>query len=268
MHCITLNIWYGYRDRALRLQRIIDCLTRLNPDVVLLQEVWVNEYEESVAEYIATMLNMSFAYCANSICNDIKYGNAILSKYAIVDSCCYQLPYGPEAVSTDRSDSSTSDDGDCSLLRADVLYRDSTIVSVYSTHLSWRPEATHVRSRQISAIAKLTKLGERYTILGGDFNMTHKSHEYKKVLGFGFTDAWQTYNKRGNKKHRITWDNRNIYAVATNEPDACLDYIFIKGFEPLLSNLVEDDFTQPMSDHRAISVTVAIYDQSPIMSSS
>ena len=106
-------------------------------------------------------------------------------------------------------------------------------LSVFSTHLNWRYEHSHIRQRQVADLARFADGMRPWTfppIVCGDFNAEPASEEIRMlkgltacpVEGLVFHDAWAC---AGGDGPGYTWDNANPYVVAEFEPDRRIDYI-------------------------------------------
>lgn len=126
-----------------------------SPDIVALQEVDVrlprSHFKNQAAELARSLsMNAIFSPSMNFLIG--SYGNAVLSRYPIMDYQSIPLPGGGEKRS---------------MLKA-VLDLGPTHVQVFNTHLSLRAET---RKKQIRFIGSLIRLAEHPTILVGDLNM-------------------------------------------------------------------------------------------------
>jgi endonuclease/exonuclease/phosphatase family metal-dependent hydrolase len=80
-------------DGIVSIERVIATIASVGPDVVILDEVdQGNPRSGNVkqADVIANALNMNVVFCPTEGRTD--FGNAVLSKYPIIDSFCFTLP--------------------------------------------------------------------------------------------------------------------------------------------------------------------------------
>ncbi len=255
------NVWWRFgRNWEARQTLIVDVIERLSPDIITLQEVWGDERSNQAAE-IARHLGFSHAYAPASHINDLGFGNAVLSRWPIEDWRHVDLPSMP------------SDDGsrNCNVVYAQIAGPRGTI-NVCSTHLSYKPEESPIRQRQVAALCRLANgLPETPLppLLCGDFNAVPASEEVRMmtgktappVEGLIFYDAWEV---AGGDRPGFTWDNRNPNAVPALEPNRRLDYVFVgkpaaNGAGHVVNAELEGcesvDGLCP-SDHYALAVTI------------
>jgi endonuclease/exonuclease/phosphatase family metal-dependent hydrolase len=219
---LSWNLWWRFGPWEERYSRIVEVLREVNPDVVGLQEVW-QDSETCQAQNLADELGYSFAYTGASQINGIDFGNALLSRWPILQTESYPLTSVP------------SNDGsrNCRLIWARVEGPRGP-VDIYSTHLSYLPFESSYRQLQVRDICDLvaSHISEVPPILMGDFNAVPESDEIRiltgltapQVPGQVFYDAWQV-----DRAHDpgYTWTRANPYTAAALEPDRRLDYVFV-----------------------------------------
>ena len=235
---LSWNIWCGtYLDE------VIKFLQTANADIVALQEV-AEDDRGNISKIIAdklgykyvytTDIDMPLKYLPNNKSDDertIKMGNAILSKYEIINSKEHQLIENKART----------------VIEADIKI-ENTILNVFSIHL----RHTHQKQldwQDLQAENLLKLLPKENTIVMGDFNSLPESDVIKKVSGlFKNTEV-------GNQTN--TW---SVYKYGCNE---CLidkviyklDYIFTS------KDLRTDSFkvyNSKASDHLPISTIIEI----------
>ena len=230
----TLNIWNRSEPWELRLGAIRAGLRVLAPDLVGLQEV-LRATDASLgdgqADAIAEGLGYHVAFGASWDVGGVQFGNAVLSRFPIVRSRHFDLPFG--AVDEKRC-----------LLFAE-LDAPFARVPVFVTHLAWRLHHGHVRELQVRAIADIvaavapTRTWEGFPpILLGDFNAEPESDEIRFLRGqcslrgksVYFADA---FGIAGDGSKGATFCRRNPFAAGAREPDRRLDYVFVRGPDKL-----------------------------------
>jgi endonuclease/exonuclease/phosphatase family metal-dependent hydrolase len=220
---VTWNIWWRFGPWEARLPAIVETLRRLDADVICLQEVWIDlEARQSSAGLIAEALGHEHVAVANRTDLDgLGFGNAVVSRWPISFDTHRALSSPPE-LEEYRT-----------VLRADISGPRGPI-QVYTTHLHWRFDHSHIRQEQVREICHFIHDASDRTypaILCGDFNAAPESDEIRMLTGKAavpvpplvFHDGWEV---GGDGSPGITWSNANPYARADLEPDRRLDYVF------------------------------------------
>lgn len=217
------NVWWRFGDHwEDRQAAIVSILKEVDADIIALQEVW-QDAPECQAQLLAEDLGYSWAYSAPSQIGDIRFGNALLSRWPLESE--HRLL--PSVVSGDGS-------RNCGALLARVDGPRGPLAA-WSTHLSFRPEESHARQEQVRALCSWVKEVEHShcpPILCGDFNAIPVSDEIRMLTGKArvpaeglvFYDAWEAANRR---EPGYTWEHTNPYTAPALEPDRRLDYIFV-----------------------------------------
>ena len=262
--CVTIlewNVWWRFgKNWQARQTVIVDLIQRLSPDIIALQEVWGDERSNQAAE-IARQIGFSHAYAPASYINELGFGNAVVSRWPIEDWRQVDLPSMPSA------DGSRN----CNVVQARIAGPRGAI-NVCSTHLSYKPEESPVRQRQVAALCRLVGSLPETTmpaLVCGDFNAVPIAEEVRMmtgktappVEGLVFYDAWEV---AGGEGPGFTWDNRNPNAVPALEPNRRLDYVFVgkpaaNGAGHVVAAKLEG--REPVaglypSDHYALAVTL------------
>jgi len=160
---MTYNIHHGEgTDGVLDLARIAGIIDSANCDIIGLQEVDNNFGRRSQfvdqAKWLAEKLDMHYAY-APAIDNQAnekpqQYGDAILSRYPIINKKVHKLPvptgYEPKV---------------CLEAKVKIGGRDYTFMVTHLDHIS-----NEVRSWQAAEILKVALSPLKRTVLVGDFN--------------------------------------------------------------------------------------------------
>lgn len=251
LRVLTLNIWNRSGPWPERLRLIRSELAALDPDVVGLQEVMrvvrpgthdaVSPLHDQAAE-IADGLGFEVAYApAADYGNNLLMGNAVLSRFPILESRVSRLP---DAGSGEPR----------SLLFA-LLGTEHGRLPVFVTHLNWRFDHGYVRLAQVLYVAARVEelappsAGLLPPVLMGDFNAAPEADEIRFLTGLSvqegksvhFADAW-VYG--GDGTPGATYVPANDYARKNREPPRRIDYIFVRGpdaelrGEPLATKIV------------------------------
>ena len=228
LRVLTWNLWWRFGPWEARRPAIAATLARLDADVICLQEVW-EDAESSFAEELAGGLGFHHVYGSRLVLDDVEFGNAVLSRWPITGSAVLPLP----------STQSTEELRTC--VRADIDGPRGAL-QVFSTHLNWRFDQSHVRQEQVRAICRFIDAAKPVDgrsfppILGGDFNADPDSDEIRMLSGRAatpvpklvFHDAWEAAGEPSDSSATgATWTNRNPYAKLDLEPDRRIDYLFV-----------------------------------------
>ena len=233
LRVVTWNIWWQFGPWEQRLPAIIETLRRLDADVILLQEVWIDlATGESSAARIAEALGFDPTHVVTANRADLDglgFANAVISRYPITHHEWRPL-FSPEIFEEYRT-----------VLRADIDGPRGP-VQVFTTHLHWRLDHSHIRQVQVREICRFIRESPKRTfpaILGGDFNADPLSDEIRMLTGrmavpeppLAFFDAWESAGDRTKAASAVadpgdTWSNENPYAVADLEPSRRIDFLF------------------------------------------
>jgi endonuclease/exonuclease/phosphatase family metal-dependent hydrolase len=228
---LTWNLWWRFGSWRERLQEIAEVLVETDADLCGLQEVWADETTNE-AFVLAERLGMHVSWLPTPVPErwqrrlgdpTVTIGNAVLSRWPIVNQGHLHLPPGTEA-----------DEGRTAM-RAEVASPYGR-VSMFNTQLNSAPSHSAVRVEQVAALAEF--IGNNPwdsfpTVLTGDFNALPDSDEVRlmeghltapAITGLLLIDAWR-YAEPGDRG--LTWNRRNPYVAATFEPSARIDYVFI-----------------------------------------
>lgn len=223
---VTWNLWWRYGPWEQRLPRICETLRRVEPDVVALQEVWIDERAgTSSAHVVAGALGFDHVVtsCRIELEDGIGFGNAVISRWPIPTHEWRPLP-SPAELDEFRT-----------VLRADVAGPRGPF-QVFSTHLHWRLDHSHIRQDQVRAICEFVADSPDRSypaILCGDLNADPMCDEIRMLTGrtsvpvppIVFFDAWEIAGDGPG----LTWSNDNPYAVRDLEFSRRLDYVLV-GF--------------------------------------
>lgn len=223
LRVVTWNVWWRFGPWEQRLPAIVETLRRLDPDVICLQEVWIDlATGRSSADVVAEALGDRHVAVANRADLDgLGFGNAVVSRWPITGTEWRPLP-SPEQFEEYRV-----------VLRADVDGPRGPF-QVFTTHLHWRLDHSHIRSEQVAEIARFVHDSPHRTfppVLCGDFNADPSADEIRALTGRAASPAppvvfWDAWEVAGSGGPGTTWSNANPYAVMDLEPDRRIDYVF------------------------------------------
>ncbi|WP_432491710.1 endonuclease/exonuclease/phosphatase family protein [Kineococcus auxinigenes] len=245
LRIMTWNVWWRFGDWRARREAILAVLAEHRPDVVGLQEVWATGGPggENLAHWLAERLGMRAAWSPSPRparwqrrlsphdpgAGDVDFGNAVLSRYPLLEQRVLQLPAGGH-----------EDEGRTALqVLVDTPRRPLPFTT---THLNSSPAESAVRVAQVRRlvpfVAASRRKGERYPpVLTGDFNAVVTSDELRLALGYetagpveGFVlvDAWRFADPAD---PGLTWDRRNPWVARVHQPSARIDHVLV-GLTP------------------------------------
>lgn len=224
LRVLTWNLWWRYGPWEARLPAIEATLRAVDPDVCALQEVWELPDGTSSASHLADALGYEHVYAHRLELpageQQVRFGNAILSRWPITTTEHWPLPSQPGAEE----------------LRT-LLY--ATIdgprgrFQVFCTHLNWRFDQSDIRQQQVKFVCEtIESLRPRDypPILCGDMNAPPDSTEMWMLTGkttlpvpkLVLYDAWEVAGVGPGH----TWSNDNPYARLDLEVSRRIDYVF------------------------------------------
>ena len=232
----TWNIDAREAERSSRLKTIVESLKPFDLDALCLQECW-----EGASEEIAYALGMNTGsyYEAPS---GAKYGNAVLSRYPLVNSIPIEHAVLPRMG--EKPNPST-------LVALTIESPSGRLWRIGSTHLCWGGFGEGVRLGQVQEIERLAKQAEKHSpqelvqVLTGDFNAQPQSATLRYITGLDpdkdgestlWVDAWAT--RETAPGYTSTNDNPMTAWIAKSQgilnpeflPNRRIDYILTRGF--------------------------------------
>lgn len=218
---VTLNLWHDQQDWPARFELITAELRKLNPDVIVLQEVLQHEDLPNQAVSLAERLGFGEPHFVSVDPEDAakRYGNAILTRHPVLKTSSRML-------------APASDYRTAAHALVEVAGRR---ISIYSTHLHYSPNRSgaDVRKEQIEDLLDFideTRAGAP-VVLAGDFNAEPGAEELERVRA-RFRDAYAAANySEHHSDHspaaEATADTAaSTLNPATGHPHARIDYIF------------------------------------------
>ncbi len=221
MRVLTWNVWWRFGPWEKRQPAIIETISGHDPDIIALQEVWSDE-ATNFSAHVAQQLGYHHVFEQSMEIKGFGFGNALLSRWPIVEHESRML-FGQAETGEGRLALFARVDGP------------RGAIPVFSTHLNWKFEQSHVRQLQVTDLAKFVDRMRPWKfppVVCGDFNAEPTSEELRMLTGLTncpvdglvFHDAWAVAGGGG---RGLTWDNANPYAVSRFEPDRRIDYILV-----------------------------------------
>lgn len=175
----TYNLHSGIGlDRRFRPQRILDVIAELDADIIAMQEVLSPVFGFDVHEHLRAETGFHLATMATMQLAGGTFGNAVLSRWPILDLVEHGLTVG-------RLEPRGALDA--------TLGRDKRELRVIATHLGLRGRE---RSEQLARLLTIVKsAAEIPTVLAGDFNITRARARALRAYAehFGKADALATF---------------------------------------------------------------------------
>lgn len=242
---LSYNIHKGFSitNQDFILDGIKKALRELNADILFLQEVLghhddkrcrIPDWETAIQfEYLADSVWSHFAYGKNAIYPEGHHGNAILSKYPIID-------WSNHVISTNRFEHR-------GLLKAKIQIPETgQEILLANTHLDLtqkgRDQQTGVLIEHMSAEEKLP------WILVGDFNDWNKKISPRLEKGLNAIEAF---------KHLHGKYPRTFPSML---PILSLDRIFLHKARPVSATALTDGHWRKLSDHLPLLVEFEVAD--------
>ena len=225
---VSYNIRHGAgMDGKIDLQRISAVISKMNPDLVALQEVdkcCRRSKKVDIAARLAKSLGMQYRFGKFMNFQGGEYGMAVLSRFPILKTIRHQLPRGKEPR--------------CALevvLKIKGLNKPLSFVSI---HNDWVNEK--IRQKQIKSLLKDLSNRNNPIILAGDFNCEKSDISMRNLKESG----WRILDKNGEKTYPSIKPNKEI------------DYVVLKNF-PATSVRHGVIAEKTASDHRPIYAVIS-----------
>ncbi len=221
MRVVTWNVWGRFGPWEQRASGIRKVLQDLSPDVVLLQESWVDATGQQQCAQLAEALQMHHC-CSDAEMLFDTWGpaNSVLSQWPITDHRVINLPALDPA-------------GWGGLAERAIVDGPRGPLLVYCVALDWPPSASLARQHALRHLAReiVTDTAEIRAplIVGGDFNAAPSSDELRMLTGerepahpgFVLFDTWDL----AGPSDGATWSRKNPWTVPALLPDRRIDYL-------------------------------------------
>jgi endonuclease/exonuclease/phosphatase family metal-dependent hydrolase len=255
---LTWNILY--KDSVFKMDKIVEELKRFDADIICLQEVSeIKNSNNKNIDYLIKQFNDGMFAYANSTC-DKKYdpegkplykriqGNAILTKYKIIDSK-ENFIITKEELNNRKKSNENRVYLECKIQVADKL------INVATTHTSFflEPEPSHLINLEWNRLLTLLKQKDEKYIFTGDLNVNENSLLVKNMQSF--------LKHAGPDYIHNTWPTKALKSDAYS-PELLnsnianrIDFIFTSNdIKTINSKLIETH----LSDHLPILVEIEI----------
>ena len=228
---MSYNLHQGFdQDGYLAIRDLADVIKAEDPGIVALQEVsrgWVINGAFDMLPWLSRELDMPYVWAPAA---DSVWGNAILSKYPIVESSVQPMPNNSD-IPMDRG-----------YATAVISLDDSTSLTVLATHLHHVRDEGRLRMPQVKALLDAWGGRER-TVLMGDLNAQPSDPEMALLEEAGLVDAFAASPESDGPG----------YTFPAKDPRTRIDYIWVSP------DLRPTDFSisgGTASDHLAVAATV------------
>ena len=225
LRVMTWNVWWRFGPWQQRQQALGAVLAEQRPDVVGLQEVWIEEGGRNQAAELAEVLGYRWVTTTPRFREGFAFVNAVLSRWPIVEATTAPLP---------RADGEPSHR---QALLANIAAPFGRLLFV-TTHLDFAFDGSATRVAQTCELARLIadRRGDPAAafppVLAGDFNALDHADELRlltgatasPVPGLVFTDAWTV---GGDGSPGFTWDPANPHLAEATWPNRRLDYVLV-----------------------------------------
>lgn len=240
----TYNIHKGFStfNQRVVLHELRERLHELNADIVFLQEVqgehnfhsqnFANYPDGAQHEFIADRRWPHSAYGKNSIYAEGHHGNAILSRYPIV-----------QTLNTDISAHRFESRG---LLHCEVELVGGLRVHCLCAHFGLFAKGRRAQTRALIEYVKYEIPADAPVIIAGDFNDWRNKMSLSIASELNMHDA---FNLHGGDVAK---------SFPARMPMFRLDRIYVRGFSVLQSDVHVGGDWQRLSDHAALSATLSL----------
>lgn len=242
---LSYNIHKGFNisNTGFILEQIRSAMREVNADVLFLQEVLgdhshsrctIPDWATAIQfEYLADTVWPHFAYGKNAIYSEGHHGNAILSKFPIID-------WSNQVISTNRFEQR-------GLLKARVLIPQlEKEIILANTHLDLTQGGRDQQAKKI--IADLKNDSETPWVLLGDFNDWNKKISPRIEKELNVKEAFKSLHG----KYPATFPSFL--------PMLSLDRVFLNKMTPIQAITLKDGHWKKLSDHLPLYVELEVED--------
>lgn len=224
---VTWNLWWRFGDWEQRQHAIVETLRQAAPDIVCLQEVWVDG-DTDLATVVGDELGFHTARTDAIGRGGVGFANAVLSRWPI------------EPITDEALPCRDGTPGHRRVIAADVESPWGRW-PVASTHLDHRFDDSATRERQA---LRLLELADEWrgdsaidlpVVIGADLNAVADSDEVRlltgrrdAVSGIVLSDAWEHVGDGPG----WTWRRENPLTADSAWPNRRLDYVLVSWPRP------------------------------------
>lgn len=233
---LTYNMHKGFcfYSRQYVLEGLRTAIRDVNADIVFLQEVMGvhprNEGTEleldSQFEYLADQIWTHFAYGKNAVYTDGHHGNAILSKYPILQH--------------DNINVSTNPLEKRGLLHAQIQGRDGETLHLVCLHLNMLERGRKQQMKSLVDHVNVAVPREAALIVAGDFN------DWQRKMSDPLGDALAV------KESSVVIHGEHALTFPSWRPFLPLDRVYVRRFRVLSHQVLFGLPWRQMSDHAAV----------------
>lgn len=239
LHIATYNIHKGFSqfNRRVVLHELRERLRELNADIVFLQEVQGEHNSHGLRhldypagpqhEFIAAEIWPHSAYGKNSTYTAGHHGNAILSRFPIVQSL-------NKDISAHRFENR-------GMLHAEIVAESGNKVHCLCAHFGLFAKGRRAQTLAMTDYVRSAIPDDAPLIIAGDFNDWRDRMGHTLATQLGMQDVFQMHSGRV---------ARSFPAVL---PMFRLDRIYVRGFEVVHSHVHAGAEWRNISDHAALS---------------
>ena len=227
LRILNYNLHNGFNAAGqLDMEALAQVIEEADPDVLALQEVsrgWVLNGSADMMQWLSQRLELPYVFGPTE---GMLWGNAVLSRYPIVDSQLGALP--PDSLRLRRG---------YVLAEVDA---GSEQIQLIDTHLHQIEADSDIRQEQVPALIEAWNMAPR-TVLTGDFNAIPDSPEIQALANAGLVDVGEAIGPSPG------------YTFYSADPSVRIDYIWASP------DLVPVSFEIPdttASDHFPLLATI------------
>jgi len=233
LRLLTFNIRHGVDENGIEgLDSIIKSIKETGAEIIALQEVdkfMPRSGFKDQAKEIAEALGYNYVYGETINLLGIKYGNAILSTFPIIQH--ENMKLYSKGIETRG------------LLKA-VVDVNGILYNVYTTHLGLNSDE---RIRQIEQINQVIEEDSGYVILMGDFNEEPNTNTMQEISDRLLDSA----------KHIDNGDEYYTYAFYSDKPNTRIDRIYVDKEITVNDHYVIEE---QISDHCMVMAVISRVD--------
>lgn len=247
MRIASLNIWNLQGSETRRQKYLPDHISKIDSDVILLQEVSIDKSFLPQSVSIASKCGYEYQlYFKAGEWKGREEGLAILSKFPIQSQYSRQLSTGIDNMGR-------------IVCGAQIKLEDNSSLYVFNTHLAYPVDAEDDRVKQVIDICEFLNQidfdNDDKIILGGDFNDEPNSKVIQNLSKF----RWKLVDAHGESCNEPTFSSKNPYADERLVVDRKIDHLFLRENINIKNAKIYDEKTLTehfSSDHYAISVDI------------